>query len=210
MSSVIAVEMVDQIWWYTSRAAGVVAWVLLSASVIVGMTLSTRDSRRLPTGWPVDLHRFISTLSLIFLSVHMVALVPDNFVEFGVAELLVPFASTWRPWGVVALWLVITVEISSLLRKRIPTRVWRMIHYSSFLVWLSATVHLFMAGTDVSSPVFRVVQVGVIGTVSVLFLRRVVIAARRSTSGEPPSSGRAVALTVEEPVDIDEVHAREG
>lgn len=204
------VEVVDQIWWYTSRAAGVVAWIMLSASVIAGMTLSTRDSRLLPTGWPIDLHRFLSSVSLIFLGTHMLALIPDNFVEFGVVELLVPLASTWQPWavawGIVAFWLAVAVEVTSLLRTRIPRRVWRAIHFSSFAMWLAATVHLFMAGTDASDVKFRVVQAVVIGAVSVLFTRRLVVARRRSRSS---SVGRG-PLTVEEPIDVDEVHAGKG
>lgn len=208
----IAVEVVDQVWWYTSRAAGIMSWVLLSAAVISGMVMSTRDSRRLPAGWPVDLHRLFSTLSLTFLLIHMVALIPDNFVEFGVAELLVPFASTWRPWavawGVVALWLVVAVEVSSLLRKRIPNRLWRTIHYASFLVWLSSTIHLFMAGTDVSSMPFRVAQVLMIGAVVTLFLRRLLIARVRSARRPVTASGGGVALPVEESIDVDQVYAR--
>lgn len=209
MMTVAQVEVVDQIWWYTSRSAGIVAWIMLSASVIAGMTLSTRDSRVLPTGWPIDLHRFLSSVALVFLGIHMLALIPDNFVEFGVTELLVPLTSTWQPWavawGIVAFWLVVAVEVSSLLRKRIPRRVWRAIHLSSFLMWLSATVHLFMAGTDVSDITFRVTQAAVIGLVSVLFVRRLIVARRRSTR---PSVRRG-SLTVEEPIDVDQVHAGE-
>jgi predicted ferric reductase len=200
------VVVVDQIWWYTSRAAGIVAWVLLSSSVIAGMSISTRDSRRLPTGWPIDLHRFLSALSLVFLGVHMAALVPDNFVEFGWVELLVPFASTWRPWavalGVVAFWLVVAVELTSLIRRRLPTRLWRAVHLLSFLVWLSSTIHLFLAGTDVGSFAFRVIQVCVIAAVSSLFVRRVAVARRRRTR-----SAASAPLPVEEAVDVDEVYA---
>lgn len=203
---VAQLEFVDQVWWYTSRAAGIVAWVLLSASVLAGMSMSSRDSRQLPQGWPIDLHRFLSTLALVFLSAHMAALVPDNFVEFGWAEIFVPLASTWEPWavafGVVAFWLVVAVEVSSLLKRRIPTRVWRAIHVLSLGVWVSSTAHLFMAGTDVQSPAFRVVLVVVIALVVLMFMRRVVVARRRLRR----SVGRS-SLPIEEPVDIDQVDA---
>lgn len=199
------VEFVDQVWWYTSRAAGIVSWVLLTASVLAGMSMASRDSRRLPRGWPIDLHRFLSTLSLVFLAVHMAALVPDNFVEFGWAEIFVPMASTWQPgavaWGVVGFWLVVAVEISSLLKRRIPNRVWRTIHFASFGVWISATVHLFMAGTDVSTPAFRVVQVVLIVAVVLAFIRRAAIGYERRLSA------RRGALPVEEPIHIDQVDA---
>ena len=197
------VQVVDQIWWFTSRAAGIVAWVLLSASVIAGMSIATRDSRILPAGWPLDLHRFLSLLSLIFLGVHLVALVPDNFVHFGWAELFIPMASTWQPgavaWGIVGFWLVVAVQVTSLLRARMPRRIWRTVHMLSFVVWVSATVHLFMAGTDASHPAFRVVQAIVITAVAGLFIRRIAVSRRRAKLAVVRT------LTVEESIDIDEV-----
>ncbi|MFT7475761.1 MAG: sulfoxide reductase heme-binding subunit YedZ [Verrucomicrobiales bacterium] len=197
---VAGVDVVEQIWWFTSRAAGIVAWVLLSLSVIVGMSISTRDARRMPTGWPLDLHRFMSMLSLTFLGIHLTALVPDNFIHFGLGELFVPMLSEWQPgaiaWGIVAFWLVVTVEVTSLVRSRLPYRLWRRIHMLSFVVWVTATVHLFLAGSDVSSPPFRIVQALVISTVVVLFVRRLSVARRRS-------------LPIEKPVDVDQIDAGE-
>jgi sulfoxide reductase heme-binding subunit YedZ len=206
---VAGLQVVDQIWWFTSRAAGIVAWVLLSLSVIVGLTMSTRSARRLPAGWPLDLHRYLSMLSLTFLTVHLVALIPDDFVHFGLAELLVPMASEWQPgsvaWGIVAFWLVVAVQVTSLLRRRLPTKVWRVVHMSSFVVWLSATVHLLYAGTDAEHPIFRGVQVLTIATVVVLFGRRILFARLKHVR----SGGRA-ALPVEEAVDVDQIDAGEG
>ncbi len=217
----MSVEFVDQIWWFMSRAAGSVAWVLLSLSMIVGMSQTRRGSGPLPAGWSLDLHRFLSMLSLTFLTIHMAALVPDNFVEFGLAELFVPMASTWEPgavaWGIVGFWLVVCVEVTSLLRSRIPNRVWRALHLLSFIVWISATVHLFYAGTDVGHPVFRGVQVVMIGSVAIMFLRRIADVVRNrvdpfaSVPRPTPLPNSAVrALPIEEPIDIDEVDPWEG
>jgi len=210
---VAGVDVVEQIWWFTSRAAGIVAWVLLSISVIIGMSISTRDARRLPTGWPLDLHRFMSMLSLTFLGIHLAALVPDNFIHFGLAELFVPMLSEWQPgsvaWGIVAFWLVVTVEVTSLIRSRLPYRLWRSIHMLSFGVWVTSTVHLFLAGTDVSNMAFRVVQTVVIATVVVLFGRRLFVARRRSGDGHRERSVRRGTLPVEKPVDIDEIDTGE-
>ena len=179
------VEVVDQVWWFTSRAAGIVSWVLLSGSVVLGLTQSSRASRNLPAGWTLDLHRFLSMLSIVFLSVHLAALVPDNFVHFGWAELFVPYASEWRPgavaWGIVAFWLLVAVQITSLLRPRLPNRLWRSVHYLSFAVWAGATVHLLAAGTDAGVFLFRVVQVMLIGAVLVFTTVRIVTARRRAS-----------------------------
>lgn len=196
------VEVVDQVWWFTSRAAGIVSWVLLSGSVVLGLTQSSRASRTLPAGWTLDLHRFLSMLCCIFLTGHLVALVPDNFVHFGWAELFVPYASEWRPgavaWGIVAFWLLVAVQLTSLLRPRLPNRLWRLVHFLSFPVWIGATVHVLTAGTDADVPAFRVVQVVVIGAVVVLAGVRIRSLRRRSS---------ARTLAVEEPVHVDQVDA---
>ena len=191
---------VEQIWWYTSRAAGVVAWVLLTLSVLAGLMISSRTSRNLPAGWTLDLHRFLSMLSLLFLTIHMAALVPDNFVYFSWAELLVPFASDWDPaavaWGVVAFWMLVTVEATSLLRSRIPKRAWRTIHLTSFIVWAFSTIHLLEAGTDASHVAFRAAQVVAVVAVVALTTYRIIAARRRRRSGP---------LSIEEPVHVDEI-----
>jgi len=205
-----SIEYVDQIWWFMSRAAGIVAWVLLSCSVIIGMTMSSRRNQPLPTGWALDLHRFFSMLAIVFLGIHLAALVPDNFVEFGLAELFIPMASTWEPsavaWGIVAFWLLLAVEITSLLRARLPHRLWRGVHLLSFVVWISGTVHLLFAGTDVGHWSFRIVQVIVIGAVTLLFVARVIEVFRPDGRGSSPVG----TLPIEEPIDIDEVDPWEG
>ncbi len=199
------VEVVEQVWWFTSRAAGIVSWVLLSLSVLLGLTQSSRASRNLPAGWTLDLHRFLSMLSIVFLSVHLVALVPDNFVHFSWAELFVPYASEWRPgavaWGIVAFWLLVAVQVTSLLRPRLPNRLWRSAHYLSFVVWAAATVHLLTAGTDADVLLFRVVQGVVVTAVLAFTVLRVRAARRRGSAG---------SLSVEEPVHVDQVDAGKG
>ena len=197
----MTVEIVDEVWWYSSRSAGIVGWVLLSASMIAGMSMSVRD-QLVPRTSKLDLHRFFSTLSLIFISLHLVALVPDNFVHFGLLELFVPYASEWQPedvaWGVIGFWLLVSVELTSLLRSRIPNRLWKLIHSLAFAVWALATVHLFAAGTDVGHPLFRVVQVTVMGAVLAMFLYRVAIMMKRR-------SPRRRTVSVEESVDVDQI-----
>ena len=205
------IDFADQVWWYTSRAAGIVAWVLLSLSVLAGLIISTRTAA-LPKLWRIDLHRFFSTLSLVFLAVHMAALVPDNFVYFAWAEIFVPFASEWQPgavaWGVVAMWLMVAVEITSLLRNRIPHRFWRAVHFSSFAVWVGATIHLFQAGTDARHLWFRIAQLVLCSAVIIMTGNRLRIQVLRKS--QPPGSARRRPLPIEKTVDIDQINAREG
>ena len=150
-----------KLWWYVSRSAGIVGWALCAASVLWGMALSTRALGRKPSApWLLDLHRYIGGLAVTFVGVHMVSLMLDPFVKFTIGDLLVPFASTqYKPnavaWGVVATYLLVAVEVTSLLKKRIPARLWRSVHLASYVLYAFATVHLLTAGTDRFNPVLR-------------------------------------------------------
>jgi DMSO/TMAO reductase YedYZ heme-binding membrane subunit len=152
--------MNPQFWWYVARSTGIVAWACAVGSVLWGLALSTRTLGKRPRApWLLDLHRFLGALTIAFVALHLIALVADNYVHFGLAELFVPFASDWKAgavaWGIVALYPLLAVEATSLLMKRIPKRVWRTIHLSSYVVAVTATAHMFTAGTDRANPVLR-------------------------------------------------------
>ena len=170
--------------WYVARSAGLVAWALVSASVIWGLLVSTRSlSTRPGRGWVLDLHRFLGAVGVVFTAVHVAALAADSYVQFGVADLLVPFASEWRPaavaYGVVAAYLLVAVEITSLLQRRLRRRVWRAVHLLSFPLWVLATVHLFAAGSDAGSPAVRYANLGTAATVLGLVVFRLALPRRR-------------------------------
>lgn len=160
--------MNPQVWWYVARASGIVAWLLLTASVAWGILLSTRafPSRRRPA-WLRDLHTWLGGLTVGFVALHLTALVADSYLHFGVRELLVPFASTWRPGavalGVVATWLLVALEVTSLAMRRLPRRVWHAVHLTSYAVFWLGTFHGIMAGTDATNAVFVVTGALVIG-----------------------------------------------
>jgi DMSO/TMAO reductase YedYZ heme-binding membrane subunit len=145
------------LWWYAARAAGIVAWVLLAASVVWGLVLSTRfRPPRVTPAWTLDLHRYLGGLATIFVGVHLAAIMLDSYVSFGLADLLVPLASSWHPvavaWGVVALYLLLAVELTSLARSRLPRRVWRRVHVLALPLFLLATTHFLAAGSDAANP----------------------------------------------------------
>ena len=93
-------------------------------------------------------------LAVVFTGVHLAGLVADSYIDFGVRELLVPFASGWQPGavalGVVGVYLLVAIEVTSLLMKRLPRRFWRGVHFSSYALFVLATGHLLFAGTDAS------------------------------------------------------------
>jgi len=150
-------ELHPQIWWYLTRSSGFIAWGLSILAIMLGLALATRALGPNPRpAWLLDLHRFVGGLTVLFLAVHLGSLVADSFVHFGVADLLVPFASSWKSgavaWGVLAFWFLIAVELSSLMMRRLPRRTWRTIHLTSYLAAVMATVHAFTAGTDADNP----------------------------------------------------------
>lgn len=142
-------------WWYVARASGIVAWALVATSVLWGQALATRALGQRPKApWLLDLHRFLGALSVVFTVVHLGGLVADSYVHFGLADLFVPMASGWRPggvaWGIVSLYMLLAIQITSLLMRRLPKRWWKLVHRSSFGLFVFSTVHLFTAGSDAS------------------------------------------------------------
>ncbi len=149
--------MTSQLWWYTARAGGIVAWALLAGSVVWGLLLSTRlrPGGAAPS-WTLDLHRFLGGLAVIFTAVHVVAIMLDSYVHFGLVDVLVPFASSWHPlwvaWGIVSMYLLLAIELTSLTRRWLPKRVWRRTHMLSLPLFALATVHFVITGTDAGNP----------------------------------------------------------
>ncbi len=191
--------MSSQLWWYTARAGGIVAWALLAASVVWGLLLSTRlRPGGVRPAWTLDLHRFLGGLAVIFVGVHVAGIVADSYVHFGLADLLVPFEASWHPlwvaWGIVSMYLMLAVELTSLTRRYLPTRVWRRIHTLSLPLFLCATVHFVMAGTDAGNP-FAVLGI-VISSVAVagLVFRRVA-----HSRPEPPRRSEGSGSTARRP-----------
>jgi DMSO/TMAO reductase YedYZ heme-binding membrane subunit len=161
--------MTGQLWWYAARSGGFVAWGLLSGSVIWGLMLSgkVRPGHVRPS-WLLDLHRFLGGLAAVFTGVHVLTIMADSYTSFGPADVLVPFVSSWNPgavaWGIVGMYLLAAVEITSLLKKRLTHRVWKRVHALSLPLFVTATVHLLTAGTDASNPI----ATGVVATVSLV------------------------------------------
>lgn len=150
-------EESTKLWWYVSRASGIVGWVLAALAVLWGIALATRALGKRPAApWLLAVHRFLGGLCIAFVAVHLAALMLDPFVTFRLDDLFVPMTSEWKPmavaWGIVAFYLLVAVEITSFLRDRLPRRLWRWVHLSSYLVYALATVHLFTAGTDRTNP----------------------------------------------------------
>jgi predicted ferric reductase len=149
-----------QFWWFLTRASGIVAWLMLTLSVIWGILLSTKafPKQRRPV-WLLSLHRWLGGLTMSFLVIHLVALVADSYVSFGLADLAIPYATDWKPGavalGVLGAWLLVAVELTSLAARRLPRKFWRAVHLSSYVAFWLTSLHAAFAGTDATSWLFR-------------------------------------------------------
>lgn len=143
----------DEVMWAVGRGSGVVALLLLTASLWLGIV--TRSGRPLP-GMPrfsvTLVHRNLSLLSVVFVVIHVVTLLADPYAKLTALDAVVPFLGTTKPFwlglGTVAVDLLIAVMITSLLRRWIGRRVFAAVHWASYAMWPVALAHTVGDGTD--------------------------------------------------------------
>jgi DMSO/TMAO reductase YedYZ heme-binding membrane subunit len=190
----------NAVTWDTARAAGLVSYVLLTASVSLGLILRNRwQSGRWPRLVTNELHGYVSLLALVFIAVHVVAIAVDPFTHFGLAAVLVPFASHYRPiWmglGITALYLLLAVWVSTRLRRRIGHRRWRQIHVLAFAVYGAATLHGLGTGSDTRTAWAVALYATSVVVVGTLLAIRLLAPAGRDVRRRPLAAF-AAALTV--------------
>jgi DMSO/TMAO reductase YedYZ heme-binding membrane subunit len=191
------VHLDPKTWWYVSRATGFVGWALLAAAVLWGLFITNKTLRRATTpAWVLDLHRHLGGLAVAFVAVHLAVLPLDTYTHWGWQDLFVPMASAWHPvpiaFGIVAFYVLLAVELSSLLGRRVPRAWWRRIHLLSFPLYVIASVHLFTAGTDAGDVVARWSVIAVSALIVVLTGIRVHAATNpRDRSNRIPVAARA-------------------
>lgn len=150
------------IWWLISDAAGIVALVLVSASVSLGLAMAARAIhgpalRRIA----MRLHEQLALAALVSIAVHGLALLGDHWLKPGLAGIAVPFALHYRPGftglGIIAGYLAALLGPSFYLRRRIGARRWRRLHRATVLVWALSVVHALGGGTDAARLWLRLV-----------------------------------------------------
>ena len=146
--------------WYAARAAGIAAYVLLTAVIALGLALAGKAPGRRWRRWPMfaveDVHRYGGLLVGTFIAIHVVTIGIDSFLPFSLTQLAVPLAAGYRPiWtglGIAAAELLLALAITNHYRGRMSHRWWRRAHYANFAVWAAATLHGIGAGTDRNAP----------------------------------------------------------
>lgn len=189
--------MDDRILWYTTRASGAVALILLSAVVVLGLLTRMRvEGRSWPRFLSAAVHRDLSLVAVVFLALHIVTAVVDPFTHLGLVAATVPFGSYYRTFwlglGTVSVELLVAVLVTSLTRHWIGHRVWRAVHWLAYASWPIAVLHSIGTGTDSSAPWMLAILIPCVGAVIGLALWRAVSAspdplqaARRITTRRP-------------------------
>ena len=179
-------------YWYLSRSTGVVAYLMLWLSAVLGLSLTTRVARLWAGGPTVaDLHQFASLLALALTVFHVLILMGDAYASYRLAQLLVPFTASqhepfWVGLGQVAFYLALPVTFSFYARRSIGTRAWRLIHCASFAVFGLTVAHGLGAGTDGRSPTMLAVYIVTSSSIVFLTTHRVLTAASRRATPRTP------------------------
>jgi len=189
---VSSTDPTHHLFWLSSRAFGVVALVLISLSVGVGLALAGRVSRR--PGLPAQLKRMHESLALaglIAIGLHGLLLLGDSYLKPGIAGISVPFAlnvnSFWNGLGIIGGWLSAAIVASFYVRRRIGVKVWRWLHRWTFAVYGLAVVHTLGSGTDAGSAWLLALVALTAAPVAILATLRVLGRSRSWTPTQSPS-----------------------
>ncbi len=169
-----APQPTDHIWWLMGRASGIVALILISASVLLGLGMASKLFRR--PGLPRKLnalHEQLAVAGLVAIGVHGVTLLGDAFLHPGIAGITVPFAIDYRPAyvaaGIGGGYLAAALGLSYYARRKIGTKRWRNAHRWIVVAWALSIVHTLGAGTDAAIPVVRWIVLAPVVPAVVLF-----------------------------------------
>ena len=184
----MSTDLAQHAWWLASRASGIVALVLVTISVGLGLTMAGRWARR--PGLPrvlTAIHEQTAVMALAAIGLHGVTLLGDPWLNPGPAGIAVPFTIAYRPlwtgFGILAGYLGALLGLTFYVRRRIGARLWRQAHRLSVVVYGLAVAHTLGAGTDASTPWMRIWLSATAPVIAVLFVARVV-GARRAACGK--------------------------
>jgi methionine sulfoxide reductase heme-binding subunit len=175
----------DYGWWLASRASGIVAFALMSVSVVIGLLLASGLARR--PGLPrklVAVHQQTALQGLIAIGVHGATLLGDQWLKPGIAAITIPFTLDYKPFftglGVIAGYLAATLGLSFYARRRIGVKRWRKLHRLTVVAWALGAIHAIGAGSDASAPWFKAILLAAAVPIIFLFTYRVMPVARRA------------------------------
>jgi sulfoxide reductase heme-binding subunit YedZ len=181
-------------FWYLTRGSGIVALILLSGTVVLGIVATLGWSSRV---WPrfvsQSVHRNLSVLCLVFVAIHVATTVADGYVPIGLLDAVIPFRTPYRTlwvgFGALSLDMLLAVAVTSALRKHIGARAWRNTHLLAYLCWPIALLHGLGSGSDTRLPVVLAVEVLCVAAVFGVSMWRLAV-------GTGPAAGKRAALAL--------------
>lgn len=146
--------------WALGRGTGVVALLMFTVSLVLG--IAARSGRPLPglgRFGTSDLHRTAALTGTGLVAVHLTSLLFDPFAQLRLVDLALPFLAAYRPLylglGTLTVDMLLVVTVVSLLRQRVGPRVFRVVHWATYVLWPTALLHALGSGTDAGSVWFR-------------------------------------------------------
>ncbi|MFQ5575771.1 MAG: hypothetical protein ACE5G8_02150 [Anaerolineae bacterium] len=171
-------------YWYMSRASALLAYLLIWASTLWGLLLSTKIVKsKLPAPLAFSMHEFLSLLGLGFAAFHAFILLGDRYIGFSLSQILLPFSASFEPgWvgvGTISLYLYGLIILSFYLKKRIGQKAWRSLHYLTFAAYVMTIAHSLPIGTDSGLTAMRLMYLASAGSVLFLVYYRILDSASR-------------------------------
>jgi methionine sulfoxide reductase heme-binding subunit len=197
--------------WYLTRTTAVSAYVALTCAVLLGMLRGVARGSRERLSWLVDeLHQVLATVFAGLVVLHLLALLYDPYLPFSITNILLPVNEPYRPLavilGVLALYSLVIVLGSTWIRRFIPYRYWRILHYVSFATFVLVTLHGLYAGSDTGEPWMRAVYAGASAAVGFLIIMRYLTRPRPERALEEPEAYEESADDGYEDIEDEEIY----
>ncbi|MEA2286614.1 MAG: methionine sulfoxide reductase heme-binding subunit [Solirubrobacteraceae bacterium] len=187
-------DPLEHAWWLAGRSAGVVAYLLLSASVLLGLAMALRLAPPRHAAVLRTAHERVALIALGAVGAHGLFLLGDGWLHPGIVGILVPFQMAYRPvWtglGLLAGYLAAALSLTYYARARIGPRRWRTAHRLIPVAWAMAAAHVIGAGSDAGSLWLQVPLALTISAVLALLGQRLLgeSAAKPSRTRRQPSA----------------------
>ena len=172
-STTVTATSANPFFWFVTRAAALSAYITLTVVVLLGISRSLVRMSGSRAPWILDeIHQFLAVLVAALVALHLLSLLLDPLIPFSLLNFSLPITEPYRPFavdlGVFSLYGLVIVLVSSWLRRYIKYTSWRVLHYTSFAVFLLVTLHGVLAGSDSGEPWMILVYLG--ATVAVILM----------------------------------------
>jgi len=144
-------------FWLAARATGIVAFLLLTFQIVLGLVLSHPHNK---TTWKLSKrvfpwHDHLWVFVMAFLGVHILSLVADPKSGVDVLGAVVPGMSEYRDsavaLGTLATYAFLVTAITARWTKLLPAGAWLSLHRLAIVIYIFAWLHGMLAGTDSSA-----------------------------------------------------------